>query len=93
MRKPSEIRADLDRENQALDRAAAPIRDRIEALKSEKADQINHYGERIGAIRKAALGNGPLTVEQFVEWRNLLMEEAEDDRPAIIDAKCDELGV
>jgi hypothetical protein len=92
-RKPSEIKADADKAQVALDNAAAPHRAKLEELKAEKATQINHYGNRIGEIRKKALAGAGITVEQFVEWRNLLYEAAEDDRPAIIETKATELGV
>ena len=88
-RKPSEIAANAKAERDAIEQKTKQNRKRLEALKAEKAEQINHYGKEIDKIRKS----GKLKVEQFAEWRNAVYQLPEDERGAAIETKVAELDL
>lgn len=88
-RKPSEIKADADKERDLIEQKSRPHLDKIEGLKTEKAGQINHYGAEIGKIRASQ----KMPLEEFAVWRTAVYELDEDDRPAEIERKVTELGL
>lgn len=84
-RKPSQIKAESD--DQVA--KAKPFLDRIDELKTEKAEQVNYYGGLIDRVRKS----GKLNDLQLSDWRDGIYAMPEDDRPAAIEAKVTELGL